>query len=335
MKLYYNLQKGCGLIEKVKHLLKKHNITLAAHYYQKDEVFKLADLTGDSLELAKKTASLKNPLIFCGVSFMGESAKILNPNIPVYMPKLASCSMARMAENELLQKNIEMLQKENIDFIPVAYINTTAKVKSIVGSLGGVTCTSSSADKIISKLPKDKKIFFLPDKNLGTNIAKKLGKSAKIIGEEGWQKADIILYNGHCSVHQLFMPEHVEFFKEKYPDIKIVVHPECSPEVCEMADFVGSTSQILNYVKEHKNERMAIGTEFNFVNRMKKEINPNIYILSSTKPECPSMNETTLKELYNLLVAIDEGKPYNEIIVDENIAKNAKKALDRMMELSK
>ncbi|QCT94104.1 quinolinate synthase NadA [Caminibacter mediatlanticus TB-2] len=323
------------MVEKIKSLLKKHNITIAAHYYQKDEVFYLANLTGDSLELAKKTANLDNPLIFCGVSFMGESAKILNPKIPVYMPKLASCSMARMAENELLQKNIEMLKNENIDFIPVAYINTTAKVKAIVGDLGGLTCTSSSAKNIIEKLPSNKKIFFLPDKNLGKNIANALRKSAKIIGEDGWQEADFILFDGHCSVHQLFMPEHIEFFKEKYPDIKIVVHPECSPQVCEMADFVGSTSQIINYVKEHKNERMAIGTEFNLVNRLKKEINPNIYILSSTKPECPSMNETTLKELYDLLVAIDEGKPYNEIKVDDEISKKAKKALDRMLELSK
>ena len=322
------------MIKEVKELLKKHNITLAAHYYQKDEIFDIADITGDSLELAKKTASLKNPLIFCGVSFMGESAKILNPNIPVYMPKMASCSMARMAEVEKVKKDIELLKKENIDFIPICYVNSSASVKAIVGELNGSICTSSSADKIIKwALNQNKKIYFLPDKNLGTNMAKKLNLTSKIIGEENWQDADIICFDGHCSVHQLFMPEHVEFYKEKYPDIKIVVHPECSPEVCDLADFVGSTSQILNYVKAHPNEKMAIGTEFNFVHRMKRDINPNIYILSSTKPECPSMNETTLNDLYNLLKAIDKGEPYNEIKVDEKTYKNALKSLNKMLEI--
>ncbi len=321
--------------QKVKELLKKHNITLAAHYYQKDEIFDIADLTGDSLELAKKTSSLKNPLIFCGVSFMGESAKILNPSIPVYMPRLASCSMARMAEEEKVQNDIRTLKENGIDFIPVTYINSSAKVKAIVGELGGLTCTSSNAKKIVSHvLNQNKKVFFLPDKNLGQNVAKILGVKSAIIGKGNWQEADVICYDGHCSVHQLFMPEHVEFFKEKYPEIKIVVHPECSPEVCEMADFVGSTSQILNYVKEHPNDLMAIGTEYNFVHRMKRDINPNIYILSSTKPECPSMNETTIKELYDLLAAIDRGEPYNEVNVDENVKQNALKALQRMMELS-
>jgi quinolinate synthase len=130
------------------------------------------------------------------------------------------------------------------------------------------------------------------------------------------------------------MPEHIDFYRERYPDIKIAVHPECSPEVVAKADFAGSTSQILEYVKNHKNEKIAIGTEINFVNWIKENINPNVYVLSSTKPECPSMNETTLESLYNLLNAIDEGKEYNKIEVEKNIAKNAKIALERMMELS-
>ena len=323
------------MVNEVKKLLKKHNITLAAHYYQKDEIFDIADLTGDSLELAKKTSNLNNPLIFCGVSFMGESAKILNPKIDVYMPRMSSCSMARMAQETKVQENIRLLKEKNIDFIPVTYINSSVKVKAIVGENGGLTCTSSNAKKIVSSvLSEGKKVFFLPDKNLGQNVADMLGVSSKVINEEEFEKADIICYDGHCSVHQLFMPEHVEFFKEKYPGIKIVVHPECSKEVVEMADFAGSTSQILKYVKENPDTKMAIGTEFNFVNRMKRDINPNIFILSSTKPECPSMNETTLKELYELLLAIENKKPYNKIEVDENIKQNALKALNKMMELS-
>jgi len=265
---------------------------------------------------------------------MGESAKILNPNIPVYMPKLADCSMARMAQEVLVEENIKLLKENNIDFIPITYINSSAKTKAIVAREGGLTCTSSNAKKIIKwALNKNKKIFFLPDKNLGTNIANELGISAKVINEPNWQDATMICFDGHCSVHQLFMPEHVEFFKEKYSDIKIVVHPECSPEVVKKADFVGSTSQILKYVKENPTEKMAIGTEFNFVNRMKK-INPNIFVLSSTKPECPSMNETTLEELYKLLKSIDEGNPINEIVVEKEVAENAKIALNKMMELS-
>jgi quinolinate synthase len=323
------------MVNEIKRLKEKLNITIAAHYYEKKEIFELADLTGDSLALAKKTANIKNPLIFCGVKFMGESAKILNPNIDVYMPKLADCSMARMAEEHLVENNIKLLKENGIDFIPITYINSTAKTKAIVAKEGGLTCTSSNAEKIIKwAINQNKKIFFLPDKNLGTNIANKLGLTSKIIGEENWQKADIICFNGHCSVHQLFMPEHIDFYKEKFPDIKIVVHPECSPEVVEKADFAGSTSQILEYVKEHKNEKIAIGTEANFVNWIKENINPNVYILSSTKPECPSMNETNLKDLYNLLKAIDEKKGYNKIEVENKIATQAKKALDRMMELS-
>ena len=323
------------MINEIKNLIKKHNITLAAHYYEKDEIFNLANLTGDSLELAKKTSTIKTPLIFCGVKFMGESAKILNPDIPVYMPRLADCSMARMAQEEKVEKDIKTLKENDIEFIPITYINSTAKTKAIVAQNGGLTCTSSNAQKIIEwALSQNKKIFFLPDKNLGRNIAAKLGISAKIIGEENWQDATMICFDGHCSVHQLFMPEHVEFYKERFPDIKIVVHPECSPEVVKLADFAGSTSQILKYVKAHPTEKMAIGTEFNFVNRMKNEINPNIYILSSTKPECPSMNETTLEELYKLLKAIDKGKDYNKIEVEPEIAKNAKTALERMMKLS-
>ena len=322
------------MLKTIKELIKKHNITVAAHYYEKDEVFNLANLTGDSLELAKKTSTLNNPLIFCGVKFMGESAKILNPDIPVFMPRLADCSMARMAQEELVKENIKLLKEKNIDFIPITYINSTAKTKAIVAQNGGLTCTSSNAKKIIEyALKQNKKIFFLPDKNLGRNIAKMLKITAKVIGEKDFEKADMICFNGHCSVHQLFMPEHVMFYKEKYPDIKIVVHPECSPEVVELADFAGSTSQILNYVKNHPNDKLAIGTEFNFVNRLRK-INPNIYILSSTKPQCPSMNETSLKELYELLVSIDKGEEKNKIEVDQKTAEDAKIALQRMMELS-
>ena len=321
------------MIDKIKELKQKHNITIAAHYYQKDEVFECADLIGDSLELAKKSKDVEGKLIFCGVTFMGESTKALNPNLEVYMPRLGSCSMARMATNIGFDESIKKLQEKNVDFIPIVYVNSTAEIKAKVAEFGGLTCTSSNAKKMVEwVLSQNKKVFFLPDKNLGTNIAKMLNKTAKIVGEEEFEKADIICYDGLCSVHQLFEVEDVLFYKEKYPDILVVAHPEAKPEVCDLCDFVGSTSQLLNFIENlDENQKVAVGTEYNFVKRLK---HPNTFVLSSTKPECPSMNETTIEELYNLMVAIDEGKPYNEIIVDENIAKNAKLALERMMKLS-
>jgi len=321
------------LINKIKELKEKNNITIAAHYYQKDEVFECADLIGDSLELAKKSQNLNGKLIFCGVTFMGESTKALNPNLEVYMPKLGSCSMARMATDFGFDESVKKLQDKNLDFIPVVYVNSTANIKAKVAELGGLTCTSSNAKKIVEwVLAQNKKVFFLPDKNLGTNIAKILNKSAKVVGEEGFEEADIICYDGLCSVHQLFEVEDVLFYKEKYPDILVVAHPEAKPEVCDLCDFVGSTSQLLEYIENlDPDQKVAVGTEYNFVKRLK---HPNTFVLSSTKPECPSMNETTIDELYNLIVAIDEGKAYNEIRVDSNIAKNAKLALERMMKLS-
>ena len=321
------------MINKIKELKQKHNIIIASHYYQKDEVFECADLIGDSLELAKKSQNLNGKLIFCGVTFMGESTKALNPNLEVYMPKLGSCSMARMATDFGFDESVKKLQDKNLDFIPVVYVNSTANIKAKVAELGGLTCTSSNAKKIVEwVLAQNKKVFFLPDKNLGTNIAKILNKSAKVVGEEGFEEADIICYDGLCSVHQLFEVEDVLFYKEKYPDILVVAHPEAKPEVCDLCDFVGSTSQLLEYIENlDPDQKVAVGTEYNFVKRLK---HPNTFVLSSTKPECPSMNETTIDELYNLIVAIDEGKAYNEIRVDSNIAKNAKLALERMMKLS-
>jgi len=321
------------MIEKIKELKQKHNITIAAHYYQVDEIFELADLVGDSLELAKKSKNIDGKLIFCGVTFMGESTKALNPNLEVYMPTLGSCSMARMATNVGFDEAIKHLKEKNVDFIPVVYVNSTAEIKAKVAEFGGLTCTSSNAKKIVEwVLAQNKKVFFLPDKNLGTNIAKMIGKTASIVGEEDFEKADIICYDGLCSVHQLFEVSDVEFYKEKYPDILVVAHPEAKPEVCELCDFVGSTSQLLEFIENLPPEqKVAVGTEYNFVKRLK---HPNTFVLSSTKPECPSMNETTLKELYDLMVAIDEGKPYNEIIVDEKVAEGARLSLERMMELS-
>lgn len=318
-------------------LKNKLNITIAAHFYQKDEIYEIADLTGDSLELAKLARDDNNStLIFCGVGFMGQSVKILCPQKQVYMPKIACCSMARMISSQYFDDSISYLNSFGVstdNIFPITYINSNADVKAKVAEFGGMVCTSSNARRIITNaLESKKKILFVPDKCLGLNIAYQMGKTACVIGD-GLNPADhdIICYDGFCSVHQLFSVDDILFYKNKYPDILIASHPECSPDVVKLSDFVGSTSQIINYVRSLPlNKKIAVGTEFNLVNRLRTD---NTYVLSSTKPECPTMNETTLEDLLNLLVAIDNGNPYNEIIVDEDIRAGAFIALDRMLAL--
>jgi quinolinate synthase len=318
-------------------LKEKLDVTIVAHFYQRDEVFEMGDLTGDSLQLAQMAMDDDNPyLIFCGVGFMGESVKILSPNKRVLMPKIACCAMARMIDGAYFDENVELLEKSGVkkeDVLPITYINSSAEVKAKVGEMGGMVCTSSNAKKIIEKgLKSGKKIFFVPDKQLGQNIAIMMGLKSCVLGDgKDPKEADIICYNGFCSVHQLFEVEDIEFYRKKFPDILIVSHPECDPQICTRSDFVGSTSQIINYIKELPlDQKVAVGTEYNLVNRLRKE---NTYVLSSTKPECPTMNETTLQDLYNTLKSIEDDKIITEIQVDENVAKWAKIALERMFEI--
>jgi len=312
-------------------------VTIVAHFYQKDEVFEMADISGDSLQLAQMAMDDDNPyLIFCGVGFMGESVKILSPQKRVLMPKIACCAMARMIDGDHYDTSVALLEKNGIkkeDILPITYINSSATVKAKVGEMGGMVCTSSNAKKIIEKgLKSGKKILFVPDKCLGQNIAIMMGLKSCVIGDGTDPKeADIICYNGFCSVHQLFDVDDIEFYRNKYPGIKIISHPECQPAVCEASDFVGSTSQIIKYIKElDPEQKVAVGTEFNLVNRLRDK---NTYVLSSTKPECPTMNETTLEDLYNTLKSIEDNKITNEVQVEPEVAKWAKIALERMFEI--
>ena len=318
-------------------LKEKLDVTIVAHFYQKDEVFDMADISGDSLQLAQMAMEDDNPyLIFCGVGFMGESVKILSPEKRVLMPKIACCAMARMIDGEHYDTSIALLKKSGIekeDILPITYINSSAEVKAKVGEMGGMVCTSSNAKKIIEKgLKSGKKILFVPDKCLGQNIAIMMGLKSCVIGDGTDPKeSDIICYNGFCSVHQLFDVDDIEFYRDKYKNIKIISHPECKPEVCEASDFVGSTSQIIKYIKElDPEQKVAVGTEFNLVNRLRDK---NTYVLSSTKPECPTMNETTLEDLYNTLKSIEDDKITNEVQVEPEVAKWAKIALERMFEI--
>lgn len=325
------------LKEEILKLKEELHVTIVAHFYQKDEVFELADFTGDSLELAKFAARDDKPnLIFCGVGFMGQSVKILAPSKRVFMPRIACCAMAKMIDENYYDENVNILIKAGIkkeDIMPVTYINSSAEVKARVGKMGGYVCTSSNAKKIITKaLQSGKKILFVPDRCLGQNIAVDMGLKSCVIGDGSDPKeADIICYNGFCSVHQLFEVEDIEFYRNKYKDILIVTHPECKPEVCAKSDFVGSTSQIIQYVKNLPSEqKAAIGTEFNMVNRLRKE---NTYVLSSTKPECPTMNETRLEDVRDVLLSIKNQTFINEINISEETRKYSYEALNRMFEI--
>ena len=279
-------------------------------------------------------------IVFCGVAFMGESVKVLNPNKRVVMPKTACCSMAKMIDGKYFDKSVEILKQSGIateNILPITYINSSAEVKAKVGEMGGLVCTSSNAEKIISNsLKSGKKILFVPDRCLGQNVANKMGLKSEVIDLNQGQNskyldADILCYDGFCSVHQLFTPEDIDFFREKYPDILVATHPECDPAVVAKSDFVGSTSQIIKFVKNLPLEqKIVIGTEFNLVNRLREK---NTFVLSSTKPECSTMNETTLEDLYNTLVGIKNGNCATEIIVDEEVVKYAKIALERMFEV--
>ncbi len=325
------------LKQKIDELKEKLSVTVVAHFYQRDEVFEVGDITGDSLELAMKTkADDSEFVLFCGVGFMGQSVKVLSPEKRVVMPKIACCAMARMIDSLYFDESVKFLNDNGIsndNILPITYINSNADVKAKVGEMGGMVCTSSNAKKIITKaLGNGKKILFVPDRCLGQNIANQMGLKSMVIGQEGNpQECDILCYDGFCSVHQLFTLEDIEFYRKKFPGILIATHPECDPAICDASDFVGSTSQLIKYIQElPQDQKVAVGTEFNLVNRLRPK---NTYVLSSTKPECPTMNETTLQDVYDTLKAIDDGKPINEIEVDEKTQKWAKVALERMLDL--
>jgi quinolinate synthase len=325
------------LTQKIDELKKKLDVTVVAHFYQRDEVFNIADITGDSLELATRTRDDDAEFVlFCGVGFMGQSVKVLSPHKRVVMPKIACCAMAKMIDGLYFDESVAFMEKHGIgkeSILPITYINSNADVKAKVGEMGGLVCTSSNAKFIIAEALKEgKKILFVPDRCLGQNIAKQMGLKSMVIGDgSDPRESDIICYDGFCSVHQLFSVEDIEFYRRKFPGILIAVHPECDPSICDAADFVGSTSQLIKYIKElPEDQKVAVGTEFNMVNRLRPK---NTYILSSTKPECPTMNETTLEDVYVTLKAIEDGKPINEIHVEEKTQKWAKIALERMMAL--
>ncbi|WP_010246673.1 quinolinate synthase NadA [Acetivibrio cellulolyticus] len=298
------------MIKEILELKKKRNAVIVAHNYQVDDVQEVADVIGDSLALSKYCAGVdKDVIVFCGVHFMAESAKILSPDKTVLLPEIdAGCPMADMVTKEALIEE----KKKHPNATVVCYINSSAEVKSECD----ICCTSSNAIDIVRAV-KSKDILFVPDQNLGSYVS-------KMVPEK-----NIILWNGYCVTHHRVKSDEIDRVKELHPNAEILVHPECQPNIVDAADFAGSTKQIIDYAAKSPNKDFIIGTEMGVLFKLKKD-NPdkNFYLLSQGLV-CPNMKKTSLSSIYN---ALNEMK--YEINLDENIRLKAKKSLDNMLELS-
>ncbi len=325
------------------------------HHYQRDEVIDFADIRGDSFKLAQAAANNSGAeyIIFCGVHFMAESADVLTTDFQkVILPDLAAgCSMADMASASQVNQCWSQLTKLNIAqrTIPITYMNSTAAIKSFTGKNGGAICTSSNAERAMKwAFEKGEKILFLPDQHLGRNTAVlKLGLSlSDCVVWNPWkpnggltdlelEKAKVILWRGHCSVHGRFSLENVNQVRNALSGVKVLVHPECKNEVVAAADVVGSTEMIIRTVEESApGSKWAIGTELNLVQRLANEnTDKDIVFLDKTVCYCSTMNRIDLPHLVWALESLVEGNVVNQIKVESETAKFAKVALDRMLAL--
>jgi quinolinate synthase len=298
------------IIEKINVLRKKRNAVILAHNYELPEIQDIADFTGDSLSLCQKAASTKaDVIVFCGVWFMAESAAIINPGKTVLLPDAAAgCPMADMATAERLLK----LKTENPGAVVVCYVNSNAEVKA----LSDVSCTSSNAQAIIESIPKEKTIIFVPDKFLGGYIARTTGR-------------DMILWPGFCPTHQKILPEHIAAKKTKHPGAKVLVHPECSKEVTDAADFVGSTGQIIKYCRSAVDSAFIIGTENGILHMLRKENPGKEFIPASDLAICPNMKKITLEKVEASLETLGP-----VVKVPGNIATLALIPIERMLAIN-
>ncbi len=324
------------------------DLTILGHYYQRDEVIEWADHEGDSFELSRFGASTPaKHIVFCGVKFMAEAASILSrPGQRVYLPNQeAGCPLSDMADIEQVEAAWKALSAAGVadSLLPVAYMNSSAEIKAFCGRNGGTICTSSSAAKAFAwAKSQGKRVFFFPDENLGLNTAMASGiersrivtwdpKAADHDAEAACAaKAEAIVWRGHCHVHTLFTPEHVAGARALHEGCKVVVHPECTPEVVAHADANGSTSFIKKYAEQAPaGSTIIIGTEINFVNRIARQ-NLDKRIKPLARSLCPNMFRTSLADLLWTLERIGE---VNEVRVPERVALEARVALDRMLKL--
>ena len=328
-------------------------LVILGHHYQRDEIIKFADLRGDSFKLSQYAASQRDVefIVFCGVHFMAETADVLSsPDQMVVLPNLAAgCSMADMAHIDDVLDCWDDLQETVGDFggvVPITYMNSTAAIKALCGRNGGIVCTSSNAPATFRwAFERGERVLFLPDQHLGRNTALKLGVALddmlvwnpfKPLGghtADALRKAKVILWQGHCSVHTRFTVAQIEQARAKYPDVNVVVHPECFMETVQAADSYGSTEFIINAVSNAPSGTVwAIGTEISLVNRLARE-NPDktVFCLDSVVCPCSTMYRIHPAYLAWVLEGLAEGVLVNRITVDGRTREEARVALDRML----
>lgn len=304
------------IIDEIKSIKQDKDISLLAHYYQIPEIQDLADFIGDSLALSQKAKEVKSDIIvFCGVHFMAETAKILNPTKKVVVPVLdAGCSLADSCPPDAFASFLNNYP----DYIVVTYINSSAEIKA----MSDLICTSGNAVQIIESLPKDAKIVFAPDKNLGNYINRLTGRN-------------MVLWNGVCQVHDLLTAQTILKMKMEHPDALLVAHPECNQAVLQVADYIGSTNGMLKYVEKSSHQKFIIASETGIVHQMKKRSPDKLFLVAPADEtcscnDCPYMKMNNLENLYQCM--LDESP---EIVLDADIAERALKPIEKMLEISK
>jgi quinolinate synthase len=310
-----------ALIAEIQRLKAERNAVILAHYYQYSEIQELADFVGDSLELSRKAQqTTADVIVFCGVHFMAETAKILNPTKKVLLPDLqAGCSLADSAPAEEYRRVREQLRERYPNHVGITYINCSAEVKA----LSDIICTSSNAERIIRSVPESVPILFAPDRNLGAFLQRKTGRS-------------MLLWNGTCIVHQSFSLRRIEEQLAEYPDAELIAHPECEDVILERASFIGSTSALLRYTIESPRTTFIVATEPGIIHQMEKASPHKRFIPALPEQEgcrcseCPYMKLNTLEKLYHALL---NGEP--EIHLDPDLIERARRPLERMLELSR
>lgn len=323
------------------------DLIIMGHHYQNDAVIRHVDLTGDSLELARKVTTIDaKHIVFCGVYFMGESAALLaNEGQNVYLPEDdANCVMSQMAPYTLVNKVLTRIKESGRKIVPLTYVNSSVAVKAVCGKHGGSVCTSANAEKMVRwAMERGDSVLFLPDKNLARNTAKIIG-----IPEEKWHilnirgegsqidmdavsKSELIMWPGCCAIHARFNERQLEAARTKYPDVKIVIHPEAAPDVIGKADAAGSTSFIIKYVEAApEGSNIAIGTELNLVERLADQYEGSKNIFPLLESTCSHMALVTEPKLLKTLEAIENGtaKP---VTIPAGLVEDAKIALERML----
>ncbi|HVX24874.1 MAG TPA: quinolinate synthase NadA [Parafilimonas sp.] len=310
------IDPALDLFHEIELLKKEKNAVLLAHYYQEPDIQDVADYIGDSLGLAQQAAKTNaDMIVFAGVHFMAETAKILNPNKKVVLPDLhAGCSLADSAP----AGEFSAFKKLHPDHIVISYINCSAEIKA----MSDIICTSSNAQKIIESVPEEQPIIFAPDKNLGAYLNKKTGRN-------------MLLWNGACMVHEIFSQQKIAKLKMRHPGAKVIAHPECEEAVLQYADFIGSTTQLLKFAVNDSANEFIVATETGILHQMQKDAPQKTFIPAPPDNmcacnDCPHMKLNTLEKLY---LCMKYEQP--EILMEESIRKAALKPIERMLEISK